>query len=106
MAAQPSTGYNQAVYLAESSLGYHKIGISKHPEKRVDQLNVPGVLDLRLIHIIPAMFARRTERLLHDALQEYRVSSEWFRLPPHLIAALCEFEGEHDILDYFGHFTT
>ncbi|MAS35327.1 MAG: hypothetical protein CL610_15040 [Anaerolineaceae bacterium] len=102
---KPPTMYRQVLYLAESSAGFHKIGISKHPVKRVDQLNIPGVLDMTLLHTVPAMFARKTERLIHDALQEYRVSSEWFRLPDDVIQALCEAEGEHDLLALCGVFT-
>ena len=95
---------NQSVYIAESSLGYHKIGISKHPEKRAEQLSIPGVLDMRIIHTIPSMFARRSERILHDTLREYKVSPEWFKLPDELLNTLCEFQGEHDLLTFCGAF--
>jgi hypothetical protein len=97
--------YRQELYLAQSALGFHKIGISKHPEKRIQQLDIPGVLDLILLHTVPTMFARKTERLVHDALQEYRVSPEWFQLPQDIIEALCETEGEHDLLSLCGAFT-
>ena len=100
----PPAMYRQDLYLAESSQGYHKIGISKHPEKRVEQLTIPGVLDLSLLHTVPTMFARKTERLVHEALQDYRVSSEWFQLPDDLLRALCEAEGEHDLLALCGQF--
>jgi hypothetical protein len=96
--------YRQELYLAESPAGFHKIGISKHPETRIEQLKIPGVLDLVLLHHIPTMFARKTERLVHDALQDYRVSPEWFRLPAELVEALCEVEGEHDLLSLCGSF--
>lgn len=96
--------YCQELYLAESALGYHKIGISKHPEKRVEQLDVPGVLDLTLLHSIPTMFARKTEMMVHDALQGYRISPEWFQLPEDVLEALCETEGEHDLLALVGAF--
>ena len=96
--------YGQELYLAESALGYHKIGISKHPVKRIEQLDVPGVLDLTLLHTVPTMFARKTERMVHDALQSYRISPEWFLLPDEVIAARCEAEGEHDLLALVGAF--
>ena len=96
--------FGQELYLAESALGYHKIGISKHPAKRIQQLDVPGVLDLTLLHSVPTMFARQTERMVHDALQRYRISPEWFLLPDEVIAALCEAEGEHDLLTLMGDF--
>ncbi len=105
MMGQPPAMYRQHIYLAESSLGFHKIGISRFPARRVRQLSVPGVLDLTLLHTVPAMFARKTERLVHDALQDYRVSSEWFRLPDEVIHALCEAEGEHDLLTLCGAFS-
>ena len=41
----PPAMYRQQIYLAESSLGYHKIGISKHAGKRIQQLSIPGVLE-------------------------------------------------------------
>lgn len=96
--------YRQAIYVAETAQGFHKIGISKHPEKRIQQLDIPGVLDLMLLHTIPAMFARKTERIIHDSLQEYRVSPEWFQLPEDVIETLCEAEGEHDLLTLCGAF--
>ena len=102
---KPPATYRQEIYLAESSLGYHKIGISKHADKRIRQLSIPGVLDLTLLHTVPAMFARKTEMLVHDALQEYRVNSEWFCLPDEVIQALCEAEGEHDLLTLCGAFS-
>jgi hypothetical protein len=98
---KPPAMYRQELYLAESSRGFHKIGISKFPQKRVEQLCIPGVLDLMLLHTIPTMFARKTEKLVHDALQEYRVSSEWFQLPADVLDALCEAQGEHDLLALF-----
>ena len=96
--------YRQALYIAETANGFHKIGISKHPEQRVRQLDIPGVLDLNLLHTVPTMFARKTEKLVHDALADYRVSSEWFQLPDDLLNALCEAEGEHDLLVLVGQF--
>ena len=101
---KPPLMYRQAVYIAATANGFHKIGISKHPEKRIRQLNIPGVLDLALLHTVPTMFARKTERLIHDSLQEYRVSPEWFQLPGEVIDALCEAEGEHDLLTLCGMF--
>jgi hypothetical protein len=59
---------------------------------------------MRIIHTIPSLFARKSERILHDALREYRVSPEWFKLPDELIDMLCEFEGEHDLLLFCGAF--
>jgi len=96
--------YRQALYIAETSTGFHKIGISKHPEQRVRQLSIPGVLDLALLHTIPTMFARKTERLILESLAEYRISPEWFRLPDDVIDSLCEAEGEHDLLSLCGMF--
>jgi hypothetical protein len=101
---QPPAMYRQMLYLAESSLGFHKIGISQQPEVRIQQLNIPGVLDLKLLHTVPTMFARKTERFVHDALQDYRVSSEWFKLPEDVIESLCEAQGEHDLLLLCGAF--
>ena len=64
----------QILYIAESSLGFHKVGISKHPEKRLAQIGIPGVLEMRLLHTIPILFARKAERFVHEALRDYRVT--------------------------------
>jgi hypothetical protein len=95
---------SQVVYIAESSLGFHKIGISKHPLQRAEQLSVPGILDMTIIHTIPIMFARKAEKILHDTLKDYRVSPEWFKLPMELIDTVRECEGEHDLLQFCGVF--
>lgn len=94
----------QVLYIAESSLGFHKVGISKHPEKRLAQISIPGVLELRLLHTVPLPFARKAERFVHEALRDYRVSTEWFKLPEDVVTTLCECEGEHDLLALFGAF--
>lgn len=104
MRATKTAKQGQKVYIAQSALGFHKIGFSKHPPQRIRQLDIPGVVDLRLLHTIPTMFAPQAERLLHDALQEYRVNREWFRLPEDLVQAICECKGEHDILALCGVF--
>ncbi len=96
--------YTKVVYIAESSLGYHKIGISKHPMKRAEELSVPNILDLQIVHTVPVMFAHKSERTLHAALEEFRISPEWFMLPDEIIRALCECQGEHDMLDFCGVF--
>lgn len=90
------------VYIAESASGFHKVGISKHPHQRIAQLDVPGVIDLRLIHTFPVMFAHRSEKLLHNALKDYHVSPEWFQLPGDVVCALCECHGEYDMLVFCG----
>ena len=102
MTHKPVAASTKQVYVAESVLGFHKIGISKHPDQRIAQLNVPGVIDLRLVHTFPVMFAHRSEKLLHDALADYRVSPEWFKLPNEVMRALCECRGEHDMLAFCG----
>ncbi len=94
--------YSKVIYIAESSLGYHKIGISKHPCKRAEQLSVPNILDLHIVHTFPVMFAHKSEKLLHEALTDYRVSPEWFRLPEGVMRALCECRGERDMLEFCG----
>ncbi len=96
--------YTKVVYIAESSLGYHKIGISKHPLRRAEELSVPNILDLHIVHTVPVMFAHKSERTLHAALHEYRISPEWFKLPEDILRTLCECHGEHDMLDFCGVF--
>lgn len=103
---KPVETYTKVVYIAQSSLGYHKIGISRHPLRRAEQLSVPNILDLYIVHTVPVMFARKSEKLLHDTLREYRVSPEWFRLPDEVIRSLCECRGEHDMLDFCGAFAS
>ena len=94
--------YSKVLYVAESSLGFHKVGISQNPPKRAAQLSVPNILDLRIVHTVPVMFAHKSEKLVHRALEDYRVSPEWFRLPEDVIRALCECRGERDLLEFCG----
>ena len=94
----------QFVYIDESTQGYHKIGISKHPDLRARQLSIPGIVDLYIVHTIPTLFARRAERILHESLGDYRVNNEWFCLPDDLLRTLCELRGEHDLLHFCGVF--
>jgi hypothetical protein len=67
------------IYLITDSQ-YTKIGISKHPEKRLKQLQTAHPQPLTIIFEKETKNARKLEKFLHKILWQYRVkyNSEWF----------------------------
>lgn len=75
---------NEYVYIIQSELGLYKIGRSKHPQKRIKQLQTSSPYKLKLIHTIlcntrPAF---HLENRLHSLLRFNKTISrnEWFKL--------------------------
>jgi predicted GIY-YIG superfamily endonuclease len=83
------------VYLARSESGYFKIGISKHPQKRIEQLN-NGPLEVVLLHTFHADNAIVAEEVLHSYFSEKKVKGEWFNLSREDVDWLCCIEGYDD----------
>lgn len=78
--------------------GFHKIGISTDPEKRLSILRGGTPHRLRLVTTIDVEGdARQVERELHDLYGpiEYRRRNEWFRVPIDHIEQLKEIEVLH-----------
>jgi len=69
------------VYLIHSlENSYYKIGISKHPNKRIKELNTGNSSELKLIETYESEFASKIEKALHMRYSHYRMEGEWFKL--------------------------
>ena len=67
------------VYLIQSQEdGYYKIGVSKHPKKRVKQLQTGNSSELKLIESYQSEYANKKERTLHNQLTHCKKEGEWF----------------------------
>lgn len=69
------------VYLLRSDNGYYKIGVSKHPAKRVNQLQTGSSHRIVLIEMFQTANAFLLEKSLKNKYSPYHVSGEWFDLP-------------------------
>lgn len=72
------------LYFIESSRGLIKIGISKDPSKRLQELNSQTPYDLKLLAIIPKG-GRVKEKELHEIFHQYRIFGEWFDKSPEIM---------------------
>jgi hypothetical protein len=69
------------VYLIRSEeFGYYKIGVSKHPQKRILQLKTGNSSVLKLIESYPTEFANKIEGTLHRKYSHLHKEGEWFDL--------------------------
>ena len=69
------------VYLIQSlEDGYYKIGVSKHPKKRVTQLQTGNSSELKLIESYQTEYAHKVERALQNRYSYLRKVGEWFDL--------------------------
>lgn len=69
------------VYLIQSQEdGYYKIGVSKHPQKRIKQLNTGNSSELKLIESYESDFAHQIERALQRRFSYMKKEGEWFEL--------------------------
>jgi hypothetical protein len=57
-----------------------KIGISKHPQKRLKRLQTAHPDKLKIIFIIETDNARKIERYLHKILWQCHLKGEWFNV--------------------------
>lgn len=73
-AVDQTSGHHGFIYAAYAN-GAVKIGFSKNPVKRVQQLRT-GVPDLRLVGV--AWGTRIDEQMTHRLLRAYCVGGEWF----------------------------
>ena len=56
----------------------YKIGISKHPNKRLSQLQTGNSADLKLIDVYPTELANQIEGTLHRKYSHIHKNGEWF----------------------------
>ena len=69
------------IYLIQSlENGYYKIGVSKNPSKRLQQLQTGNSSPLKLIEVYQTEFADKIERILQRRYTHLHKEGEWFNL--------------------------
>jgi predicted GIY-YIG superfamily endonuclease len=69
------------IYLIQSlENGYYKIGISKHPTKRLQQLQTGNSSSLKLIDVYQSERADKIEHILQRRYLHLHKKGEWFDL--------------------------
>ncbi len=68
------------VYLLKTEGSNYKIGTSKHPEKRLRQLQTGNQETLELVGSYESKFASLIETTLHRQFSHLKRSGEWFDL--------------------------
>lgn len=69
------------VYLIQSlEDSYYKIGVSKHPKKRIKQLQTGNSSELKLIESYQSEFAHKIEKALQRRYSYLKKEGEWFEL--------------------------
>lgn len=67
------------IYLIQSlEDGYYKIGVSKHPNKRIKELNTGNSSPLKLIETYQTEYADKIERALQRRYAHLHKKGEWF----------------------------
>jgi hypothetical protein len=65
---------------SQPSNGPYKIGISRDPIRRINDLSLVAGVTISLIHIIPAAQPRVLETALHEWFVDKAIGHEWFAL--------------------------
>jgi predicted GIY-YIG superfamily endonuclease len=69
------------VYLIQSlENGYYKIGVSKHPQKRINELKTGNSSPLKLISVFKSEFPYQIEKAMQRKYQYLNKEGEWFDL--------------------------
>lgn len=69
------------IYLIHSDEnGYYKIGVSRNPARRKNQLQTGSTGQLKLIAIYPSNISFKVEKTLKNNLAYCKVKGEWFDL--------------------------
>jgi hypothetical protein len=67
------------IYLIQSlENSYYKIGVSKHPKKRLKQLQTGNSSELKLVEIYQSEFAHQIEKTLQRRYLHLHKEGEWF----------------------------
>lgn len=70
------------VYLLQSlENGYYKIGVSKNPQKRIDQLQTGNSSEIKLKYVFLSEIPYKVESSIKNYYLSYRKKGEWFDLP-------------------------
>jgi predicted GIY-YIG superfamily endonuclease len=71
----------KSIYLIQSlENSYYKIGVSKHPNKRLKELQTGNSSELKLINTYKSEFAHQIERTLQRRYSHLKKEGEWFDL--------------------------
>lgn len=82
--------------MVEDSRRLIKIGISKNPPKREQQLNTTKIpYKVRLFKQIQTPHYKKAERILHKMYHKQRIDGEWFALEPEEVTCLMLLTPEH-----------
>jgi hypothetical protein len=65
-----------------------KIGYSRDPEWRLNELQAASMYRLRLVEAFGVTNGRAVEQDLHERLRHLKVKGEWFRISARLLALL------------------
>jgi len=69
------------VYLIQSlENSYYKIGVSKHPKKRIKELQTGNSSELKLIEVYQSEFAHQIEKTMQRRYTHLKKEGEWFDL--------------------------
>ena len=69
----------KSVYLIQSlEDGHYKIGVSKHPNKRIKQLNTGNSSELKLVEVYQSELAYQIEKILQRRYSYLKKEGEWF----------------------------
>lgn len=78
----------KSLYILTMSDGYTKLGISKHPSKRLDQIKTYNPHKVESFRHYRINGAKRLERQLHARFDAHRVAGEWFALSSEILSGL------------------
>lgn len=70
----------KSVYLIRANDGKYKIGVSKNPQKRLNQLQTANSDELKLIKTYKSNIAQKLESVLHNRYAHGKERGEWFNL--------------------------
>jgi hypothetical protein len=67
------------IYLIQSlENSYYKIGVSKHPQKRIQELQTGNSSPLKLVEVYQSEYAHEIERTLQRRYSHLHKEGEWF----------------------------
>lgn len=77
------------IYVISNSRSY-KIGASKHPKKRLKELQTASDEKLELIYTFKSKFGIKLEKAIQRFLRSYIKNGEWFEIDIEKIKEICE----------------
>lgn len=78
------------IYLIQHPEGFHKIGVSKNPQKRLKNIQTCIPYELNIENVIVCdKKAYEIEKIIHNSLTNFNIRGEWFELPHSARVYLC-----------------